>query len=123
MKSAKTDRENSLKILIVDQNKVYASIVKEILHKNVEASIDIAVNVFELRRKLAERKYSVVIADLAVTEDEDEISAALQNADCTVIAWTSVNKKCRKNCSSREIRKPSSVDEMRKLIPTFVASW
>ncbi len=122
MKTGKTE-EGALKILIVDQNKVYASIVKEIIHKHMDASIDIAVNVFELRRKLAERKYTVIIADMAVTEDEEEISAALHNSGCTVIAWTSVTKKCRKTCASREIRKPSSVDEMRKLIPTFIASW
>jgi uncharacterized protein (UPF0371 family) len=121
----KIARGENVRILIVDQNKVYASIVKEIIHKYLDASIDIAVNVFELKRKLAEKKYTIVIADLGVTEDEAEIAKALENTDSTVIAWTSVHKKCRaKTCVvSREFRKPSSVDEMRKLIPTFIATW
>lgn len=117
----KTADKDGLKILIVDQNKVYASLVREVLAKHVDASIDIAVNVFELRRKLAERRYELVIADLAVAQDEDEISEELEKAKTTVIAWTAINKKCRRSsCANFEMRKPSSVEEMRSLVPTLV---
>jgi CheY-like chemotaxis protein len=113
--------KDGIRILIVDQNKVYASLVREVLAKHIDASIDIAVNVFELRRKLAERKYELVIADLAVAQDEDEITDALEKANTTVIAWTAINKKCRRSCVANfEMRKPSSVEEMRSLVPTLV---
>lgn len=118
---------SALRILIIDQNKVYASLVKEELHKaHSDVSVDIAVNVFELRRKMAERKYNLIIADVAVTEDENEIAEEISRSEAHVIAWTSVSKKCRTSaCMSdgaiREMRKPSSVAEMRKLIPIMVA--
>lgn len=119
----KTAREG-VSVLVVDQNKVYAGFVKEMLETALtNPVIEIAVNIWELRRRLANRKYNLVIVDLAAALDEEEMSAELSTAseDSTIITWTAIGKhKCLMSCDSTAIRKPRSVEELREVMGSLV---
>jgi hypothetical protein len=107
-------------VLVVDNNKVFAGFVKEALQAHIKnASIDIAVNVWELKRKLACKTYKFIIADLSVATDGPEIAEEFEKLEIPVYCWTSGNSH------TKELQgKPSSLNEtsifLKKNLPTFL---
>jgi CheY-like chemotaxis protein len=85
-----------LEVLIVDPNKVYARMIKNVLIDQLkDARVDIAGNVHELRRRLGISKYDVILADLSISFDGDVMKKMLDdvNQTSTVIVWSTLDRK------------------------------
>lgn len=104
-------------ILIVDSNKVYAGMIKNILSEQLkEADIDLASNKWELKRRAADH-YDLVLADLSVTMDEDEMREELNKMlDTTIIVWSMFDK-----LAGDTVRKPSSRFELKEVISSMLS--
>ncbi len=94
-------------ILVVDTNKVYAKEIQSILSENLlNAVIDTASNVYEVRRRLQLKDYQLVLADLSVSMEEDEIKQQLDGISATVVLWSDIRR------SGHTLKKPGSVNEL-----------
>ena len=111
-----------LEILIVDPNKVYASMIKATLVEQLrEPNVDIAVNVHELRRRLRNNKYDVILADLSTSMDGEEMQDALKMADehgSTVVVWSVLSGLG--DDGTRVLKKPLCRFELRNTISTVL---
>jgi CheY-like chemotaxis protein len=106
------------KILIVDSNKVYAGMIKNILSEQLkEADIDLASNKWELKRRTADH-YDMVLADLSITMDEEEMRDELKKMpDATIIVWSMFDK-----LAGNTVKKPSSRFELKEVISTMFSN-
>jgi paraquat-inducible protein B len=116
--NAKTSQSN-VRILVVDHNKVFAGFVKETLEAYVkDAEIDIAVNVWELRRKLEKNNYRLIIADLSVALDGLEFE--FDNLSTPVYLWSCGNTSATIE-KAMAYQKPTSVADLHNVIPNLIA--
>lgn len=119
----KTTGNKNLRILVVDSNKCYAGLVKESIEEHLAegVSVDVATNIWELRRRLS-NDYVAVIADISVSDDSAEIRAELEAADAPVYYWSAANQKAHANISLEGMpsSKPSNLRDLRSTINKFV---
>ena len=119
--NAKNKEPKECRILIVDENKVYAGFVKETLCNVLKNPIvDIAVNVWELRRKINAYKYEFVIADLSVAVDQNEIIDEFEKLNIPVWLWSAGNSMAIQHDEYMGRKKPSNLEELRKILPSMV---
>lgn len=108
-----------LEVLIVDPNKVYARMIKNILLDQLKDSrVDIAGNVHELRRRLNISKYDVILADLSISFDGDEMETMLKavNTSSTVVVWSTLDRK-----NEHTIQKPLTRFALKDAISAMIA--
>jgi len=112
------DQEQMLNILVVDSNKVYAKMVCEILNEQLrETSVDIAVNIWELRRRLKGKEYNLVLADLSLNMDGEEMYEELRSMEKScVVLWSTLDKMINKTV----MKKPTSEEALQELLPSLV---
>jgi len=103
-------------ILIVDTNRVFAKSVKDVLENNViNAKAHVATNVWEVKRRLGENTYDLVLADLSVALDSDDILDELKKKDVTVIQWSAIQI----SESSKLWRKPVTTTQLKDLVSSL----
>ena len=105
-------------VLIVDSNKVYAKVVSSILRKELrDADIDVAINIWELRRRIKDKQYSLVLADLSVMLDEEEMANELKKIpDSTVILWSALDRD-----HPDSIKKPANRAGLTVMLPGLLS--
>jgi DNA-binding response OmpR family regulator len=122
MNSTKTS-QNNVRILVVDHNKVFAGFVKETLEAYVkDAEIDIAVNVWELRRKLEKNNYRLIIADLSVALDGLELGIEFDKLSTPVYLWSCGNTSAKIE-KTIGYQKPTSLEDLHSVIPNLIAQF
>jgi len=102
-----------IEVLVVDPNKVYAGMIKTILMEQLkDASVDVAGNIHELKRRLSQSNYDLVLADLSISMDGDEMKDILQGevAPGSIIFWSTLERK------EGMIEKPSTRFELKDAI-------
>jgi CheY-like chemotaxis protein len=114
-------------ILVVDPNKVVAKMVGNTLTDQVNgAHVDFAVNVWELKRRLKDKKYDLVIADLSIGMDGDEMAEELKRTApaASMVYWSFQSLSEKKNAKSltkvacqRVMQKPTSKAEFKAMLP------
>ena len=110
------------RILVVDTNKVFAKMVQDTLADHIVSSeVEIATNIYELRRRMRNNDYSLIIADFSVALDADEMLTEIQKSEkAIVIAWAPLQSKRNKNHPFLEIRKPIGKAEMTAAMPQIL---
>jgi DNA-binding response OmpR family regulator len=104
---------SQVSILIVDTNRVFAKSVKEVLERNVtNAKAHIATNLWEVKRRLDENIYDLILADLSVTMDSDEILEEFKKKDVTVVQWSALQV----SRDSKLLRKPLTSTQLKDLV-------
>lgn len=112
---------NECRILIVDENKVYAGFVKEVLCNVLKNPvIDVAINVWELRRKISAHQYKFIIADLSVAVDMNEMINEFEKIEVPVWFWSAGNTTAANHDRYMGRTKPNTLEELRKVLPTMV---
>jgi DNA-binding response OmpR family regulator len=92
--------------------------VKDMLAKHVVgARVEVATNIYELKRRLAKFAYDLVVADLSVACDGDEMATELEKAHAIVVVWSTVQSQ--KSNSYTELRKPMTLEEITSAIPAL----
>jgi CheY-like chemotaxis protein len=110
---------NGTRFLVIDSNRVYAKMVKGELERNVpDAVVDVATNIWETKRRIAEKQYDYVLADLSISMDEDEILEALSGIDVTVVKWAAVQYSSKDEGMC--LQKPEQPAEMKEVLENFV---
>lgn len=109
--SDKSD-EKEISILVVDTNKVFARSVKNVLENNINATAHIATNLWEVKRRLSENTYDLVLADLSVAMDSDDMLEEFDKKDVTVIKWSAVQV----SSDSKLLKKPSTSTQLKDLV-------
>lgn len=103
-------------VLIVDTNRVFAKSVKRVLEDNViDASAHVATNIWEVKRRLSENQYDLVLADLTVALDSDDILEELKKKDVTVIQWSAIQV----SENSKLWRKPITTTQLKDLVSSL----
>jgi len=103
-------------ILIVDTNKVFAKSVKEVIEKNMaNASAHVATNIWEVKRRLEENTYDLVLADLSVAMDSEDILNEFTQKDITVVQWSAVQVAT----DSKLWRKPLTSMQLKDLVQSL----
>lgn len=75
-------------ILVVDSNRTCAGIVRDaILSASKKIKVDIAVNKHQLKRRLSNNNYKIVLADISVFLDSDEMLSLLKGTNAQVVSW------------------------------------
>lgn len=87
------------RVLVVDSNKVYANLVRDVLLERFGIEADVVTNVWELNRRLRINGYRAIVADLYAASDAEEMRGALTEASCPKLLW---------NCGPSEKEKPSN---------------
>ena len=109
------------RILVVDSSRVFAKMVRDILLKHVRNSeVDVATNVYELKRRMGDNRYDLVIADVSVAADGDDMAKEIQKSSGVVVAWSAVQTKKNACHPFMEMRKPISLDEITKAMPKIL---
>jgi DNA-binding NtrC family response regulator len=107
----------SKRLLIVDPNKAYAGIVKEAIARHTPGvGVDVATNVWELKRRLRERSYTAVLADVSTAPDAEEMQEAFNSTDIPVFFWDNT----KRSRDAKASRKPSSISEVGVAINAFM---
>lgn len=105
------------RLLIVDPNKAYAGIVKEAISRHTPSvGVDVATNVWELKRRLRERNYAAVLADVSTAPDSEEMQEAFNATDIPVFFWDNA----KRSRGAKASRKPSSISEVGAAISNFM---
>jgi DNA-binding response OmpR family regulator len=113
-----TEGKATPRILVIDSSRTYAGMVKDMLTKHVAgARVEVATNIYELRRRIAKCSYDLVVADLSVACDGDEMATELENAHALVVVWSAVQSQ--KSSSYTELRKPMTLDEIASAVPAL----
>lgn len=105
-----------MRILVVDSNLVFARRIKEFLQKNViDCEADIAQNVHILKRRVANKKYDLILADIIATVDTDLLQETLESINIPKIVWSVL---CDKSMSSFEkiFSKPINERELNNFV-------
>lgn len=111
--SDKKTEEKVISILVVDPNKVFARSVKNVLESNlINAKAHIATNIWEVKRRLGENTYDLILADLSVAMDSDDMLEEFEKKDVTVIKWSAVQV----SSDSKLLRKPSTSTQLKDLV-------
>jgi CheY-like chemotaxis protein len=107
---------SQVSILIVDTNRVFAKSVKEVLEKNVlNAKAHVATNIWEVKRRLEENTYDLILADLSVTMDSDEILEEFKKKDITVVQWSAIQV----SSDSKLWKKPLTSTQLKDLVQSL----
>ena len=111
--------DKPFRILVIDDNKCYAGIVRDYLIEHLKkATIDVGVNIWEIKRKLAVHDYKFVIADISISLYGQEIKEALDHSDVPVYYWTPGNSKAR--TMGNQGIKPNNLEQIGETISKFV---
>lgn len=103
-------------ILVVDTNKVFARAVKNVLENNlVNATAHIATNIWEVKRRLEENTYHLILADLSVAMDSDDMLDEFKKKDVTVIRWSAVQV----SSDSQLWNKPVTSTQLKDLVQSL----
>jgi len=123
------DRETS-RVLIVDDEEVIRRLLKDYFNAcNIEA--DCAGGLSEAKAFLAERRYTVVVSDLQLTEadtyDGFKVAAAVQETwpgtpviMLTAHGSTSVEKEARQTGVSFFLHKPTPLADIAQIVLGFI---
>jgi len=113
------------RILVVDTNKVFAKMVKDTLGDHlVNSEIEIATTIYELRRRMRNNDYGLIIADFSVALDADEMLAEIQKSEkAIVIAWAPLQSKRTKTHPFLEISKPIGRAEITEAMPKILLGY
>jgi len=109
-----------MKILIVDQNLVFAKRVKNILSeytKNVD--IHIATNVPVLKHRLTEYQYDLIIAEVMAIVEADRLIEILHQVDTPKLLWTVANTDMIKEFKN-VVKKPANEQMLRNMIERVI---
>ena len=106
-----------MRILVVDSNVTFARKVSDFLSSKLShADVDIASNVYIVRRRIRENTYDLIIADVVTTLDSDSIVEALGKSQAPKLVWSMLtsglkqtifnavtcNKPCQKPCTEKD---------------------
>jgi len=99
-------------VLVVDTNRVFAKSVKEILEKNLADGVaDVATNIWEVRRRLQEKTYDLVLADTSVALDGKEMLREFKKSNVTVVQWSAIQVP-----ENGSLRKPFSTAQLTDIV-------
>jgi len=111
-----------MNILVFDSNRVFANHVAERIAGFVpQAFVDTCPNIYILKRRLENKTYDLILADVLSTIDADEVIAVLSEIKTLVVIWTPLSTDMAWNlmseCKRDFIRKPSLPDVQAALTP------
>lgn len=112
-----------MRILVVDSNIVYAKKVKDWLIENVkDMQVDIAWNAQVMHKRLSDKKYDLIIADIISTFDSKTVSEELQKVTIPQIIWAVIqNGNALKDILDKKIiHKPSCDAEFTQALAEIV---
>lgn len=117
-----TEMHKKTRILVVDTNKVFAKMVRDTLLEHIlNSEVEIATSLYELRRRMRNNDYSLIIADFSVALDADDMLAEVQKSEkAIVIAWAPLQSKRSKSLPFLEISKPIGRAEITAAMPKIL---
>jgi CheY-like chemotaxis protein len=101
----------SVRILIVDSNLVFAKKVGEFLREHVKnADVHYATNVPILKRRLAKQTFDFILADILTAFDADGLVRELGNVETPMVIWSVLE-------STQDIQRSAITNMARKVLP------
>ncbi len=80
------------RFLVLDSNVCFAGIVRDVLREHIPtAIIDVAANVWELRRRLSNHAYTMVLADTDSVTHGPEVREEHGRVTSPVVVWRTLD--------------------------------
>jgi hypothetical protein len=115
-----------MQVLVFDPNVSFARQAVAFITTNVrEAHADMANNLFVLRKRLRDKRWDFVLADVAAAGSTAEVLDELSRLKCPVLLWSTMNIEMeRTECLDqfRRAKKPRSMPEISLAIRDLVGT-